>query len=54
VASAFGFRYFPDIRYMELNGLTLFFQFVYLILCALPIVLNAVEEKKWNYIHSKM
>ncbi|MBQ2445892.1 MAG: energy-coupling factor transporter transmembrane protein EcfT [Oscillospiraceae bacterium] len=54
VASAFGFRYFPDIRYMELNAVTLFFQFVYLILCALPIVLNAVEEKKWNYIHSKM
>lgn len=54
IVSAFGFRYFPYIRYMEPDAVTLSFQFVYLILCGLPIVLNATEEKKWNYIHSKM
>ncbi len=54
MVSAFGFRYFPYIRYMGLNVVTLSFQFVYFTLCSLPIVLNATEEKKWNYIHSKM
>ena len=52
--SAFGFRYFPRIRYIGLNAVTLSFQFVYLILCIMPVVLNAAEEIKWNTIHSKM
>ena len=54
IASAFGFRYFPSIRYIGLNSLTLSFQFVYLIVCMMPIVLNWAEEKKWKAIHSKM
>ena len=52
--SAFGFRYFPSIRYISLNTVTLSFQFVYLILCLMPVVLNRAEERKWKAIHSKM
>ena len=54
IVSAFGFRYFPSIRYVGLNTVTLSFQFVYLILCIMPVVLNRAEEKKWKAIHSKM
>ena len=52
--SAFGFRYFPSIRYIGLNAVTLSFQFVHLILCLMPVVLNGAEERKWKAIHSKM
>ena len=54
LVSAFGFRYFPSIRYIGLNAVTLSFQFVYLIMCLMPVVLNAAEERKWKAIHSKM
>ena len=54
MVSAFGFRYFPSIRYISLNGMTLSFQFVYLILCVMPVVLNWAEERKWKAIHSTM
>ena len=53
-ASAFGFRYFPSIRYVSLNAATLSFQFVYLIMCVMPVALNAAEERTWKAIHSKM
>ena len=54
IVSAFGFRYFPSIRHIDLNCVTLSFQFVYLILCIMPVVLNYLEERKWKAIHSKM
>ena len=54
IVSAFGFRYFPSIRYIGLNPVTLTFQFVYLILCVMPVVLNRAEERKWKAIHSNM
>ena len=54
MAFAFGFRYFPSIRYVSLNAVTLSFQFVYFCLCIMPVVLNALEERKWKAIHSKM
>lgn len=54
IISAFGFRYFPSIRYIGLNAVTLSFQLVFLILCIMPVALNAAEERKWNAIHSKM
>ena len=54
MVSAFGFRYFPSIRYIGLNAVTLSFQFVHLILCLMPVVLNGAEERKWKAIHSKM
>ena len=52
--SAFGFRYFPSIRYIGLNAVTLSFQLVYLILCFMPVALNWAEERKWKAIHSSM
>ena len=54
LVSAFGFRYFPSIRYVGLNAATLSFQFVYWILCIMPVVLNGTEERTWKAIHSKM
>jgi len=54
IVSAFGFRYFPSIRYVGLNSVTLSFQFVYFILCIMPVVLNWAEERKWKAIHSEM
>jgi len=54
IISAFGFRYFPSVRYVGINSFTLSFHFVYLILCIMPVVLNAEEERKWKAIHSKM
>jgi energy-coupling factor transport system permease protein len=54
IVSAFGFRYFPSIRYVGFNAVTLSFQFVYLIMSLMPVVLNGLEERKWKVIHSKM
>ena len=54
LVSAFGFRYFPSIRYVGMNPVTLSFQFVYFILSLMPVVLNCLEERKWKAIHSNM
>ena len=51
---AFGFLYFPRIRYVGVNTVTLAFEFVYFALCIMPVVLNGAEERKWKAIHSKM
>ena len=53
-ASAFSFRYYPGIRAGAQTPLALSFQLVYAALCAMPILLNAFEERKWRSIHSKM
>lgn len=53
-ASAFSFRYYPGIRAGAQTPLALSFQLVYAALCAMPILLNAFEERKWKSIHSKM
>ena len=45
MVSAFGFRYFPSIRYIGLNTVTLSFQLVYLGLCLMPVMLNRAEEQ---------
>ena len=54
MANAFGFLYFPRIRYVGINVITISFQFVYFIICIMPVVLNLAEERKWKAIHSKM
>ena len=54
MVSAFGFRYFPSIRYVGINAVTGSFQAVYLMLCIMPVVLNWAEERKWKAIPSKM
>ena len=53
-ASAFGFWYFPVVGGTALHAVTLSFHLVYLILCVMPVALNALEERTWNTIHSKM
>ena len=52
--SAFGFRYFPSIRYAALDRTTLPFYAVYFGLCITPVVLNFTEDRKWKTIYSKM
>ncbi len=54
IVSAFGFRYFPDIRYSDFDIITISFYAVYLGLCITPVVLNAMEDRKWKTIYSKM
>ena len=52
--SAFGFRYFPSIRYAAIDMTTIPFYTVYFGLCITPVVLNFGEERKWKTIYSKM
>jgi len=54
IVSAFGFRYFPDIRSSAFNITTIPFYFIYFGLCITPVVLNTVEDRKWKTIYSKM
>ena len=52
--SAFGFRYFPSVRYAAFDMTTVPFYTVYLGLCITPVVLNLTEERKWKTIYSKI
>ena len=52
--SAFGFRYFPSIRYAALDLTTIPFYAVYLGLCLTPVVLNFGEERKWKTMYSRI
>ena len=52
--SAFGFRYFPSIRYAAFDMTTIPFYTVYFGLCITPVLLNFTEERKWKTIYSKM
>ena len=52
--SAFGFRYFPNVRYAALDMTTIQFYCVYFALCITPVVLNLKEERKWKTLVSKM
>lgn len=54
VANAFGFRYFPSIRYISLNAVTVSFQVVWFLLCFTPISLNLLEDRKWKALYSAM
>lgn len=54
ITFAFGFRYYPSIRHADLNTLTLSFHLVYLMLCATPMILNIMEDRKWKAIRSAM
>ncbi len=51
---AFGFLYFPRLRYVGINTVTMAFEFIYFALCIMPVVLNRAEERKWKAIHSNM
>ncbi len=54
MASAFSFRYFPSIRGVPINVVTLSFQLVYFMLCTTPILLNILEDRRWKAIYSAM
>ena len=51
---AFGFRYFPNIRYAPLDMTTIPFYGVYFALCITPVILNWKEERKWKTLISEM
>lgn len=52
--SAFGFRYFPNIRYAPLDRTTIPFYIVYFGLCITPVVLGIREERQWKTLYSTM
>lgn len=52
--SAFGFRYFPDIRYAAFDMTTIPFYCVYFALCITPVILNYKEERKWKTLVSEI
>ena len=52
--NAFGFRYFPDIRYAAFDMTTIPFYCVYSALCITPVILNYKEERKWKTSVSEM
>ncbi len=54
ILSAFGFRYFPNIRYAAFDVTTIPFYFVYLGMCITPFLINVKEELKWKALYSKM
>ena len=51
---AFGFRYFPDIRYAAFDMTTIPFYCVFTALCITPVILNYKEEKKWEDLVSEI
>ncbi len=54
MVAAFGFRYYPSLRWQALNAVTLSFHLVFLLLCATPVFLNFLENRKWKAIRSAM
>ncbi len=54
MVTAFGFRYYPSLRWQALNAVTLSFHLVFLLLCATPVYLNFLENRKWKAIRSTM
>lgn len=51
---AFGFRYFPNIRYAAFDMTTIPFYFIYFALCITPVVLNIKERQKWKTLVLKV
>lgn len=52
--NAFGFRYFPDVRYAAFDMTTIPFYCAYSALCITPVILNLKEERKWKTSVSEM
>lgn len=47
-------RYFPSIRGMLTEPLTISFQIIYFALCITPIIINKTEERTWQSLQSKI
>ncbi len=45
-------RYFPSVRGILAEPLTLLLEISFLMLCAMPVYLERREKKKWNYLRS--
>ena len=54
ILDAFGFRYFPDIRYAAFDMTTIPFYCVFTALSITPVILNYKEEKKWEALVSEI
>lgn len=54
IVYAFGFRYFPNIRYAAFDMTTIPFYCIYIGLVLTPVVINLKEERKWKALYSKM
>lgn len=54
IISAFGFRYFPNIRYAAIDLSTFPFYLVYLCMSLTPFILNLKEERAWKILYSKI
>ena len=54
ILNAFGFRYFPDVRYAAFDMTTIPFYCAYSALCITPVILNLKEERKWKTSVSEM
>ena len=47
-------RYFPSIRGILADTITILLEITFLMLCAMPVYLERREKKKWNYLRSKI
>lgn len=47
-------RYFPDIRGVLTEPLTISFQMIYFAMCITPLVIDGREERKWRYLRSRI
>lgn len=47
-------RYFPNIRGVLTEPLTISFQIIYFALCITPVVIDGREERKWRSLQSKI
>ena len=53
-ANGLAFRYFPSIRCISANALTVSFQVIYFVLCIIPMIVNRMEARKWTALRSKI
>lgn len=47
-------RYFPSIRGVLSEPLTISFEIIYFALCITPVIVNGKEEKQWKSLQSKI
>jgi len=47
-------RYFPSIRGVLLEPLTMSFEIIYFALCATPVIVDRREERQWESLQSKI
>ena len=52
-AGGLGWRYYPTITGTDFGPFQISFHLVYLALCVTPVVLNKLEDRKWNHLRAK-